>query len=82
MTSRTLVELTGELLGVPSRVQGAGEMGLGAGPEDGVPFPGPSASTATVSLVSRRDVMEDSRRMGGSGLSNHSVHASASLAAP
>ena len=61
MTSRTLVELTGELLGVPSRVEERSKQGLDAGPGGSGLHSWPSASTA-MSLGNEMGVMEGGDR--------------------
>ena len=81
MTSRTLVELTGELLGVPSRVEERSKQGLDAGPGGSGLHSWPSASTA-MSLGNEMGVMEGPRTTGGSALSYHSASASVTLATP
>jgi hypothetical protein len=57
MTSRTLAELTGELAGVPSRVEEESKQGLDAGPGGSGLHSWPSASTA----------MSLGNEMGGDG---------------
>jgi hypothetical protein len=81
MTSRTLVELTGELLGVPSRVEERSKQGLDAGPGSSVLPAWPSASTA-ISLGIETGETEGTWDAGGSALSYHSASASVTLATP